>query len=190
MYSLLCSAACSRTLLYSICDNPQDALKNSSQQLRNKNMIYYFIAFVVLAATSAHAAPVVRKRTTHSQHKSLTTMTASAINFDETYDPYLGLVSRRGLQPEGDTKPAKDEPMKEEQATTLPGTVDDTEMSMSGSESMSMDQEEPAFYSGIMGDIGNAFPPNVTTSTSATTTIVGITLAIFGAAATGVVMFI
>lgn len=180
-------------------------------------MKYYFIALVVLAATSAHAAPVVRKRTTHSQHKSLTTMTASAINSDETYDPYLGLVGRRGLQPEGDTKPAKeedeakeeeplaekvkepakdeadqpakDEPMKEEEATTLPGTVDNTEMSMSGSESMSMSmgQDEPAFYGGIMGDIGNAFPSDVATSTSAITTIMGSTFAIFGA---GVIMFV
>ena len=89
-------------------------------------------------------------------------------------------------------QPAKDEPMKEEEATTLPGTVEDTEMSMSGSESMSMsmDQEKPAFYGGIMDDIGNAFPPDVTASTSATTTIMGSTLAIFGAAATGVVMFV
>jgi len=167
-------------------------------------MKYYSIALVVLAATAAHAAPVVRKRTSHSQHQSLTTA-ASAINSDETYDPYLGLViiSRRGLQPEGEeeakqppaedvVEPEKDMPMKEEEATTLPGTVEDTEMSMSGSESMSMsmDQEKPAFYGGIMDDIGNAFPPDVTASTSATTTIMGSTLAIFGAAATGVVMFV
>ena len=178
----------------------------------------YSIALVVLAATAAHAVPVVRKRTTtHSQQKYSTT--TAAINSDETYDPYLGLAISRQLQPEGETKPAKeeepvkeeepakeeeepvkdeavqpakDEPMKEEEATTLPGTVEDTEMSMSGSESMSMsmDQEKPAFYGGIMDDIGNAFPPDVTASTSATTTIMGSTLAIFGAAATGVVMFV
>ena len=184
-------------------------------------MKYYSIAWVVLEATAAHAAPVVRKRTTtHSQHKSSTT--TAAINSDETYDPYLGLAISRQLQPEGETKPAKeeeepvkeeepakeeeapvkdeadqpakDEPMKEEGATTLPGMVDDTEMSMSGSESMSMslsmDQEKPDFLGGIMEDIGNAFPPDVTASTSATATIMGSTLAIFGAAATGVVMFV
>ena len=169
---------------------------------------------MVLAATAAHAAPVVRKRSSHSQHQSLTTA-ASAINSDETYDPYLGLViiSRRRLQPEGETKPAKeeeeakrppaedvvepvkDEPMKEEEATTLPGTVEDTEMSMSGSSesmsmSMSIGQEGTGYGYGIMDDIGNAFPPDVTASTSATTTIMGSTLAIFGAAATGVVMFV
>jgi len=165
----------------------------------------YSIALVVLAATAAHAAPVIRKRTTtHSQQKYSTT--TAAINSDETYDPYLDLAISRQLQPEGETKPAKEEepvkeeepakeePMKEDEATTLPGMVDDTEMSMSGSESMSMsmsmDQEKPDFLGGIMGDIGNAFPPDVTASTSATATIMGSTLAIFGAAATGVIMFV
>jgi hypothetical protein len=166
-------------------------------------MKYYSIALVVLAATAAHAAPVVRKRTSHSQHQSLTTA-ASAINSDETYDPYLGLViiSRRGLQPEGEeeakqppaedvVEPEKDMPMKEEEATTLPGTVEDT-MSMAGSESMSMSigQEGTGYGYGIMDDIGNAFPPDVTTSSATTASIICSTLAIFGAAATGVVMFV
>ena len=159
----------------------------------------YSIALVVLAATAAHAAPVIRKRTTtHSQQKYSTT--TAAINSDETYDPYLDLAISRQLQPEGETKPAKEEepvkeeepakeePMKEDEATTLPGMVDDTEMSMSGSESMSMSMSMD--QRGIMGDIGNAFPPDVTASTSATATIMGSTLAIFGAAATGVIMFV
>jgi len=159
----------------------------------------YSIALVVLAATAAHAAPVIRKRTTtHSQQKYSTT--TAAINSDETYDPYLDLAISRQLQPEGETKPAKEEepvkeeepakeePMKEDEATTLPGMVDDTEMSMSGSESMSMSMSMD--QRGIMDDIGNAFPPEVTASTSATTTIMGSTLAIFGAAATGVIMFV
>lgn len=171
----------------------------------------YSIALVVLAATAAHAAPVVRKRTTsHSQHQSTTTANAIAINSDEKYDPYLGLVSRRQLQPEGETKPAKeeeeakqppaedvvepakDEPMKEEEATTLPGTVEDT-MSMAGSESMSMSigQEGTGYGYGIMDDIGNAFPPDVTTSSATTASIICSTLGIFGAAAaTSVVVFV